>query len=546
MLRKDIYVYPSTEWLGRDVMDALTRLVPVQFKSCAHLAECRQGGAVLSLSDDDHVSGEMSKGRLRFFHVTHRTIGPRSENPGELVQFANSSCLDTLLRGRKIPHQELSNLRAVRVESGDEVLASYGELPVWVFRRSTNLSVHIVSAPLPQSLGEEKSFDYLNGYHFIQLLPLLHFLREVTTELGWMRPPLRACFMFDDPNLHWPSYGFLSYRELIQQAKKDRFHAAFATVPLDAWGSHSRTVSLFKENTEHLSLLIHGNDHTRDELGQVRTPEGHLRLVGQSLRRIERLERVTGLHVDRVMVPPHEALTYGVLTAMLSLGFEGVSLAPWSLRNWNPNREWPSTFGLDMAEMTDGDFPVLLRYSLSDACEGPIVISAFLGSPIILSEHHTAVANGLELLSDAARAVNSLGEVHWCGTEAMLRSNYLCRQENTTLRVRPFSCRVELRIPENIRSLALPSSGGTNDVGAGEFSWVLKRPSTKTATAHVQADGLFNVVPGETIELISRNLGTVDLCQLETPGFSAWALSRRVLCEVRDRLLVLKPRTRWA
>ena len=521
-------------------MDGLARLLPVQFRSCVNLSECRQGDAVLNLLDDAYVSDEMSKGRLRFFHVPHRDIGSRSENQGEPVRFTNSSNLDKLLRGRIIPHQALSNLRSIHLESGDEVLARYGEQPVWIFRRTKDLGVHIVSVSLPQPADGDKLFDYLNGCHFIQLLPLLHFLREVTAELGWVRPPLRACFMFDDPNLHCQSYGFLSYRELLQQATKDRFHVTFATVPLDAWSSHSRTVSLFKENTEYLSLLIHGNDHTRDELGQIRTAGGYLRLVGQSLRRIEKFELVTGLHVDRVMVPPHEALAEAVLTAMLSIGFEGVSLSQWSLRYWNPNREWPSTFGLEIAEITDGDFPVLARYSLSEACEGPIVISAFLGSPIILSEHHKAAASGLELLSGAAKVVNSLGEVCWCGTEAMLRSNYLHRQKNTTLLIQPYSCRIELRVPDGISSLALSTSKGTSNTRATEFIWIRKRSGTRIATGHVQDDGCINVVPGETIELISRNLATVDHRKLEMPRFSAWALSRRVICEMRDRLLALK------
>ena len=170
------------------------------------------------------------------------------------------------------------------------------------------------------------------------------------------------------------------------------------------------------------------------------------------------------------------------------------------------------------------------------------MISAFLGSPIVLSEHHTAVAGGLELLSVAAKVVNSLDEVGWCSTKAMLRSNYLYRQENATRWVKPYSCRFELRVPEEISSVALAAPEGTDEVGAASSSWIVKRPGTKTASAHVQTGALFNVVPGETIELVSSNLGTVDHRRLEPLGFSVWALSRRVLCEVRDRLLFLKPR----
>jgi hypothetical protein len=434
----------------------------------------------------------------------------------------------------------LPNLTGIPLYSGDEVLARYGERPVWVLRRTGDVTGHIASAPLPQLADGEQPFDYLNGYHFMQLLPLLHFLREVTAELGWVQPPLRACFMFDDPNLHWPSYGFLSYRELIQQARKDQFHVAFATVPLDAWGSSSRAISLFKENTEYLSLLVHGNNHTRDELGQTRARDCHLRLMAQGLRRIERLERGSGLHVDRVMVPPYEALVDSAFADMFSLGMEGACLSPWSLRHWNPGREWPSTFGLEMAEMTESGFPVLGRYKLSEACEGPSVISALLGRPIVLAEHHKAVGRGLELLSGAAQIVNSLGDVRWCGAGTMLRSNYLLRPEESTLWVKPYSCRIELRVPDGISSVALVGTEGATDTN--ELTLIRRPPGAEPISTHIKPEIPLHVAPGEIIELISPNLGTVDTRHLKTPGFSVHALSRRLLCEARDRLVALKPR----
>ena len=114
-------------------------------------------------------------------------------------------------------------------------------------------------------------------------------------------------------------------------------------------------------------------------------------------------------------------------------GLAGGTLAPIvpvTMVNWNPRREWPSAFGLEMAEMMESGLPVLDRYRLSHACEGPSVISALLGGPIVLVEHHKAVEKGIELLSGAAHVVNSLGDVRWCGTEAMLRSNYQTCQQN--------------------------------------------------------------------------------------------------------------------
>src|SRR3712207_7699471 len=51
---------------------------------------------------------------------------------------------------------------------------------------------------------------------------------------GWTPAPLRAAIMFDDPNLHWKSYGYIIYPELVEHAKEHNYHAVFATVPLDS------------------------------------------------------------------------------------------------------------------------------------------------------------------------------------------------------------------------------------------------------------------------------------------------------------------------
>src|SRR5262249_12861328 len=160
-----------------------------------------------------------------------------------------------------------------------------------------------------------------------QLLPLLQFFRKETEEIGWRHAPLRACFTLDDPNLRLPSYGFLNYRELIEQAQKHQFHVALATVPLDVSSAHSSTVSLIKRNSQRVSLLIHGNNHTRAELGWSPSRERSLAILTQSLSRIEWLEKTTALRVDRVMVPPHNAFSDKVAPLLLALGFEGAAVA---------------------------------------------------------------------------------------------------------------------------------------------------------------------------------------------------------------------------
>jgi hypothetical protein len=541
--QKNIFVHPSSGLIDPAIKEAMLRLVSVRFTDCPDIAECKPGDAVISLSGDDEVLKRMGQRGITCFHVTSGVAESGSQADSERVRFGDSSYLDKLLRCRSIWHKALPNLSGIRAEAGDEVLAYCGEKAVWVLRKLAGFSADIVSAPLPKLTGREQPFDYLDGQQFIQLLPLLHFLRKVTTELAWTRPPLRACLTFDDPNLHWSSYGYFSYQELVKQAKTCGFHVALATVPIDAWGLHRRTVNLFRKNLEYLSLLIHGNDHARNELGRVRTREGHFRLLAQSLHRIERLEERTGLHVARVMVPPHEAFAEAALAAMLALGFEGVNLTPWMLRNWNPKRQWPSAFGLEIAEMMDGGFPVIPRFKLSASCEGPIVVAAFLGRPIVPFGHHDTMAGGFELLSHASKTINSLGNVRWENPEMMLRSNCLTFQENTTLWIKPYSCRVVFTIPRDITTMTVDRPEEKESAAALEFTITRKR-GVELQVVRTVAGVPVKVAPGDAIELVLSNLGTVNYHQVDKLGLSLGALSRRILCEGRDRLLPLMPKLR--
>jgi hypothetical protein len=61
------------------------------------------------------------------------------------------------------------------------------------------LQLDLVAMDPPKEDEGQHLFRYFHGEDWIRFLPLLHFLREVS---GWELPPPRACFMFDDLNLH--------------------------------------------------------------------------------------------------------------------------------------------------------------------------------------------------------------------------------------------------------------------------------------------------------------------------------------------------------
>jgi hypothetical protein len=118
---------------------------------------------------------------------------------------------------------------------------------VWSVARSDGALSHSVALAPEELRRDERLRDRLRAGRFLALLPLVHFLREIGGSENWTPPSLRAAFILDDPNLHWPSYGFVKFDPLATSATDRRFHAAIAMVPFDGWFAHRRVVRLFRE-----------------------------------------------------------------------------------------------------------------------------------------------------------------------------------------------------------------------------------------------------------------------------------------------------------
>ena len=542
MSRVAIRVYPSCDALDARIREALTSLVPVTFVSCPDLGECREGDAIISLSGDGELVRQLAQRRVRCFHVATGTAKADDlATGGNSIQFTHSKALDPRLRGQSLLHEPMPGHSGLTREPGDEILACCGDNPVWVVRNGGGLPMHASSVPLPNLAAGETPFSQLRNRRFFRLLPVVHFLREVTAGSGWKNPPLRACLMLDDPNLHWRSYGFLQYAKLLDQAKSCGFHVAFATVPLDAWVSHPGTVKLFRDHPQQFSLLAHGNDHSKRELCQSLSKQDYLLLAAQSLRRIDRLERNTGLHVARVMAPPHGVCTSNCLAALLAAGFEGACAAISLLGKLNPHLLRDPSFGLRLAEIAPESVPVIPRFMLEPSCEGAIVISAFLDKPIIPVGHHHTAADGFEPLVRAAEMINSLGPVTWGSPEMILQSNFRTLQEGGTLWVEPFSRRISLTVPGGVTEVGIYRPKGRASETELNCAVVTNLVSGLEQRQHTNGSPI-KVCQGDRIQLHSFELGKVDYRQVEPPQFSLAAFPRRLLCEIRDRCMPFLPR----
>jgi hypothetical protein len=448
------------------------------------------------------------------------------------VTFSDSQHLHPALRQQQLQQCVRGELPAI---CEGEVLATAGGSLVWTTFHQQGHATEFAMEALPPLQPHELLFDQLQSSQWTGLLPLMAFLRRITQDQAWVSPLLRACFMFDDPNLHWPTYGFLDYAVLAHHAKRYNYHVAIATIPLDAWFVHSAVARLFRENTSHLSLLIHGNNHTRNELGRSYGDETSEGLIAQSLKRIARLERVSNLRVSRVMAAPHSACTADVAAQLLRQGFEAVCISHDLLRRSNPTVEWSPLFGLEPAEFLADDLPVIPRFHLSKKCTISMVIAALTGQAIIPFGHHQDLADELNLLAGTCENINRMGlEVQWCNLTRIARTNYKHRVSGTTLQLKMYSRYIEVQIPAEIETVEVyrpwhrqEQTGGTLQMRVNGESW------TQTDGGRIsfpQENGRARV-----LEIRSVALGSVDYRQIESQPLHPWAIMRRLLTEARDR-----------
>ena len=104
---------------------------------------------------------------------------------------------------------------------GDDLICTMDAQPYWLTRRFGEAMVSIVASGPPEVAEKQTVYQLFNRRCWLQMLPFFHFLKRLTRDENWEAPPIRACLMFDDPNLHWPTYGFINLPEIAQRHARD-------------------------------------------------------------------------------------------------------------------------------------------------------------------------------------------------------------------------------------------------------------------------------------------------------------------------------------
>ncbi len=469
-------------------------------------------------------------------HCLHLPLGesPGAEIARTEIHFADNDRVPGVLRRRIIQNELAPASGAVQPPACMVMIAHRAPRARFGVARSTEGVRHdcsLLTLPPITSPGMRDCSEWLNAKRFVQGTAgdriFMRFL--VPGKQDGRPPPLRACFMFDDPNLHWMSYGCIDYRKLAAHALEHNYHVTFATIPLDAWLVHPATARFFAEHARTLSLLIHGNNHTLQELAQDYPPAQRAALLAQALTRIQRLEGRSGCRVSRVMAAPHGACSEAMMKDMARLGFEAACISHGSLRAHNRGRSWTRSLGLRVSEIVVG-LPVLPRMGFPKGDQNGFLLAALLNQPIIAMGHHQDVGGGLDLLADMAAFINSLGPVQWLNTEAIARSNFSSRREAGGMRVKMWSRRIRLRVPAGIRQIQVELGG--RDADSREEVWWHPAASPGPGTRLSESSAIA-CTGGEEMEILALPPQSGAVGDPARHPLPLRALARRLLSETR-------------
>jgi hypothetical protein len=474
-----------------------------------------------------------SGGRLPLLLFSGRHPGPERTK----VVFAESSGLDRRLRGRRLPERQASILIGRSLAPGEQVLASCAGSPAWVQRGPVQ---EVAGAPDELGPGEPLRARIRAG-RFLEGMALVHFLRQLTSAQPWDQPPLRACLVFDDPNLRSTVYGHIHYEDLAAHARRHGYHAAVASIPLDYRFIDPAAAALFRENPAQLSLAIHGNNHERMELLRAGDYDAARSLGAQALRRAARIESRFGLRVCRVMCAPHEVCSDVMMRAMFRLGFEALTIEP--LLSYPPESSWGAGLdGFECARIGGGGLPVIPRYPLGADLDD-LTLRAFLNLPLVVYGHHADVDDGLDGVLPVVERINGLGPVSWLSLSQIARSNYIAWRNGSDLRVAMHSALAQVSVPDGVERVIVELPHLSSVPAEDLEVWFDGRTVPIEAEGHQPAHAVLPVKAGAgTVRVKLASTRKERFESVAPPARRIWPVLRRATTEARDRVAPLRHR----
>ena len=271
-------------------------------------------------------------------------------------------------------------------------------------------------ADLDAEIGDAPLSEY-----FSRLLPHAMALRCIFGEESWRPSKQYASVIIDDPLLR-RNYGFLNFESLLALMEQCNFHSTIAFIPHNFRRSSPGITRMFRQNTDRFSLCFHGNDHSGAEFAS-----NDFALLNTLLRiaeqRMDRHNKITGLHCDRAMVFPQGNFSLEAMAVLRVHNFDGaVNTVPY------PMHDRVRLTLRDIAQpavLRYESFPLFLRKDSVHTQSADIAFNCFFGRPVLVVEHHDVFQHP-ETLADAATRINTVApNTCWSNVGAALRNSVL-------------------------------------------------------------------------------------------------------------------------
>jgi len=528
--RKRVGVFPRASFLSENrLLASVAQLYPVDFSPEDDISFDGMDAAVFFSDEKKLASRAFEHGVSSFvFHRSSKTI---ALHPNASVCFSEHNILHPAFRSARIPLGRTSHAAELTAIEGDRTVASYDSLRLWLLRSNGRADLHTVATELPSLDGDRLLWQDLRPDGWFAPLPLLHFMRRLTLGVDWEAAPQHACFIFDDPNLHSVRYGYIDYARLADHARAHKYHAGIATVPLDSWYASPKAVEVFRKHGDNLSLLIHGNDHVKNEFGYDYQEGDAVRILAQAVRRVSRFEHGTGLEVNRVIAPPHGGCSDSVLAQAPRFAIEAVCTSVEPLARSQKRTILPFDFSLQPVWFGPGCCPVVRRWDLIYDLL-PLRLGAFFNQPIVAYGHHQDCADGFSRLEKVAGAVNSWGEMNWTNLATILRRSYRVKTDNDVMHVQMCSRHICVPVPEKVSHLVVHIPVESENI-LGPITATSSDGQTRQCMPGIPV-GISS--PGE-LRLRIPSRVVIDPAAVCRPAYRLWPALRRTIAMSRDRLM---------
>ena len=303
-------------------------------------------------------------------------------------------------------------------------IVSINNLPTFASLKKRNARVFLLACREIVDLDAQTDGSWLTHVYFSRIVPVMMFLRHVFRDYLWHNPRRYANLMIDDPLLQ-ETYGFLNYKQLLQEMDGCEFAATIAFIPWNYKRTNDSVARMFREHADRFSICIHGCDHTEGEFASTDLQRLN-RQLHLATQRMNAHEQSTSLPYDEVMIFPQgkfSSASLGLLKCHNYLAAVNSSPVPTDLGE---------AHGLTIADFLTpaiskyGDFPLFVRRSPREVVD--CAFDLFLEKPALLVAHHDFFKNGYDHIRECVNQLNALStKLQWTNLGELIRNTYFQR-----------------------------------------------------------------------------------------------------------------------